>query len=258
MLGPYVSGPHEPSIVIVEDDPDLQALLVQSLALQGFRVEAAGSALELYRILGQRKVDAVIVDLGLPDLDGMEIARFLRQQTAIGIIAITANTAPDTRLRFFENGADLFFAKPIDCRELAVAARGLIQRLRATSTPAHPDAGVTAIPAPAPVPVPESRGPHWLVDNGGWTISAPGGQPMHLSAKEMRLVTILCRSPGEPVIREVLHDALGYANNLDGDRALEALVRRLRSKLKLVGDDTTPIQTVHGAGYLFSAPVVIR
>lgn len=258
MLGPSVSSPHEPSILIVEDDPDLQVLLVQSLALQGFRVEAIGSALELYRILGQRKVDAVILDLGLPDLDGMEIARFLRQQTAIGIIAITANTAPDTRLRFFENGADLFFAKPIDCRELAVAARGLIQRLRAISAPAYPDPAVTVKPVPAPTPVPESQEPHWLIDNGGWTISAPGGQPMHLSAKEMCLVTILCRSPGKPVLREVLYDALGYVNNLDGDRALEALVRRLRGKLKLARDDTTPIQTVHGSGYLFSAPVVIR
>lgn len=222
-----------------------------------------GSALELYRLLGLRTVNAVIVDLGLPDLDGVEITRFLRQQTGIGVIGITAAPSLEARLRFFESGADLFFAKPLDVRELAMAARGLILRLRAAgASHREPDpvrnvsVGASAR-APRP-PEPETKPPEWIIDERSWTVHAPNGGSAHLSAKEIRLAVTLCRSAGNAVTRDVLRGLLGYSDTLDGDRSLEALVRRIRAKLKSIDGEAMPIQTVHGSGYLFSAPVRLR
>ncbi|MDR3516483.1 MAG: response regulator transcription factor [Azospirillaceae bacterium] len=258
------------SLLIVEDDVDLSALLVECLTLLDFNVIAAASALELYQRLATAQVDAVVVDLGLPDLDGFTVSQFLRQHTRLGIIAVTAAASLENRLRFFECGADLFFSKPLDCRELAAAARGLIHRLRSTgATPAY--APMAMPPAPAPVKVaplppllpltPTNTGAvaeavsSWLVDSARWRVCLPGGGEVRLAAKEMQLLVALAREAGATVPRETLRRVLGYPKTDHGERSLEAVIRRLRAKLTEERTGTAPIQTVHGAGYLFSAPV---
>lgn len=253
------------SVVVVEDDPDFREPLVECLQLQGFQVRSAGSALQLYQQLGEQSVDAVIVDLGLPDLDGLSITKFLRHQTSIGIIAMTGDATPENRLRFFERGADLFFAKPLDCRELGAAARSLIQRLRGRN--GIPPAA--AMPPPDPAK-PASDGPaipdgtavassrRWIVDSERWTVSPPGGGAVRLAAKEMRLVSTLAQAAGSTISRDNLRLALGYANTELGEGSLDALIRRVRLKLRVAGAGSSPIQTVHGSGYVFSAPVLVK
>ncbi|MGQ9371667.1 response regulator transcription factor [Azospirillum sp. ST 5-10] len=257
------AGGGVPSLMVVEDDEDMRALLVESLQLQGIDVRAVGTALDLYRTLADSDVDAVIVDLGLPDLDGFNIASFLRQQTDLGVIAISANDSAETRRRFFECGADLFFAKPLDCRELAAAARGLIQRLRGPrsgiAAPPRladgPDCVLPAPPSPAPL---ESAEPPWLIDTTRLTITAPDGRTARLAAKEMRLVLTLSRMAGTPITRTALRDALEYPDSEHGERSLEALVHRVRNKLRPTGSGPSPILTVFGSGYQFAGHATVR
>ena len=120
--------------------------------------------------------------------------------------------------------------------------------------PAKPTSDGPAIPDGTAVP--SSR--RWIVDSEGWTVSPPGGVAVRLAAKEMRLVSTLAQAAGSTISRDNLRLALGYANTELGEGSLDALIRRVRLKLRVAGAGSSPIQTVHGSGYVFSAPVLVK
>ncbi|WP_044561876.1 response regulator transcription factor [Azospirillum sp. B4] len=233
-----------PRVVLVEDDVDLRELLAQCLSSQGLAVTTAGSGLELYRQIAKEPADIVILDIGLPDQDGYAIASFLRANTNMGLIILTARSRVDDRLKGFTSGADLYFVKPVDCRELAVATINLARRLSAA-----PDGGEGQT-----LPTTPSSDP-WVLDSARWSVHSPRGLPVRLTAKEFDLVVALTQDPGRAVDRTALLEMLDYANTVQGSRGLDALVSRLRRKIEAAVGEAFPIQTVHAKGYLFSAPI---
>ena len=225
-------------IILVEGDTGSRTALRGHLQDQGFDVEATGSPLEFYRAMATSSCDIAVVDADLADGTGLDILTWLRGMGNIGIIALSAGNGARSRIACFENGADLYFTKPVDGEELVHGLRNLLRRL------AH-----NGIDRAAPVAATH----WWFFDANHWTLQAPNGPSVKLSAVEAKFVRRLLVQTGAVVSRAELRGELGYGDDAVGDKNLDAVIRRLRRKIESATGSPAPIQTVHGQGYLFSA-----
>jgi len=231
-----------PRIILVEDDLELQSSLLEYLKLTGLNAVGAESAIKFYQLLNAGEFDIAIVDIGLPDQSGFEIAQYLRQNSNIGIIILTAKGSTEDRIQGYNSGCDLYFVKPVDCQELTAAIQSLYDRLNSKTEFRS-----------------EQNSAAWFLDATNWTMTPPAGKPFTLTGKELQFLSLLIDNNGNPVDRNELMLALGYDVNQYENRALDALVRRLRKKLaEADGDNKDPIKTIHAVGYCFSAPAQIK
>lgn len=236
-------------IILVEDDQDLRESLLEYLQLTGYQVDGAGSALEFYHHLARHPYAVAILDIGLPDQDGLMLAAYLRQNSRTRIIILSAHTGIDDRIKGYRSGADTYLVKPVDGRELAAAIDSQLQRDNSDqrrTTAASP----AADPLAAADAQPRRR---WFFAPSAWLLTTPGGARIELSGKEMELMTLLMRQPGEIVRREEILAQLYQRDDDHANRALESLVRRLRQKIA-DHDPDNPIKTCWGTGYCFSTP----
>ncbi len=224
-------------VVVVEDEEDLRAQVVDYLELSGFTVVGLGSAAELYRHLAVEPCDIIVLDLRLPDEDGLAIARHLRCRHHIGIIMMTARGATEHRVQGFEAGADVYMPKPVELRELAAAARNLGRRVAPGGTPTAP-----------------AKATDWAFDEPGFQIVAPNGAAVPLTATELSLMRLLIGAAGSVVPRGALLAAMGYDPGDPGNRNLDAAIRRLREKTKRATGQPLPVRTVQSIGYAFAVP----
>lgn len=238
-------------IVVVEDEASLRADLVEYLSACGHAVAGCGDGLELDAALADRPADIVILDVNLPGEDGFSIAKRLREQSEVGIIMLTARGVNVDRVVGLEIGADVYLVKPIELRELEAQVRTLARRIKAS--PPHAVAAVAATTAPAPV-----SAPGWIYDQVAWALLAPGGGALKLTANERVFLNLLVDRPGEPVSRADIFRALGKREWDVGDRSVDSMVRRLRAKGEEMLGRPLPIEAVHGTGYAFAAPVIVR
>ncbi len=228
-------------VIVVEDDPDLRESLVEGLTLSGHDTLGVGTGLEFYKALHEHSYSVAVLDVGLPDEDGYTLAEFARRKTAMGIIILTARGAIEERIRGYDSGADLYFVKPVDCRELAAAIGSLVLRQPAGTESASREG------APS--------GGGWRLDGNAWAMVTPGGTAVALTAKEFEFLRCLAVSPGETVARQDLTERLYGRYDEHTSRSLDSLVRRLRAKFPESGGETLPIKTAHAIGYCFSAPL---
>ncbi len=119
-----------PGILLVDDDVDLREAVGDYLRLAGFAVTGVATAAEFYRKLAAAEFELAMIDLGLPDQDGVSIASFVAERTTMGVIVFTGRRDTASRLSALRAGADLYFIKPVDSIELAAAARNLLRRVR--------------------------------------------------------------------------------------------------------------------------------
>ena len=220
-----------PRVLACEDDPVFRALLTFSfrkLGLPLFLVED-GNALDA--ALERVSPDILLLDLGLPGEDGLSIARRIRRRhPRLGIVMITGRGQLEDRLRGFREGADLYFVKPVDMRELEAAIRNLHRRL---------------------LPPPPVRG-SWSLQASRSTLETPSGVEVPLTHNEQLFMTRLLNQSGVAVERDALMVALGYAPDPHGAHRLETLVSRLRRKVKdQAPEEPLPVQARHGSGYAF-------
>ncbi|MBP2229049.1 DNA-binding response OmpR family regulator [Azospirillum agricola] len=230
--------------VLVEDDDDQRDALVVTLRQLGISVDGIGGVLDLYRQLLERSYDVAIVDLGLPDGDGRAVVRFLAEQSSMGVIILSSESDVEERIGGFSAGADLYFVKPVDCRELASAIRRLAARRSLGKVPAQ-------------VPANTDRSETWRLIPPLFQLVAPNGRDMMLTPKELLFVEAFAKQPGGIASRNSLIKHLGYPDDNTGSRRLEALIRRLRGKADEVLDYQMPIVTVYGLGYRFSQKLKI-
>ena len=226
-------------IILVEGDARSRATLRECLQREGFDVEAIGSPLEFYRSMATSSRDIAVVDADLADGAGLDILSWLRGMGNIGIIALSAGNEARNRIACFESGADLYFTKPVDGEELVHGLRNLLRRL------AHNGVERAASVTPS----------DWFFDTTHWRLQTPNGPSVKLSAVEAKFVRRLLVQTGAVVSRAELRAELGYADDAVGDKNLNAVIRRLRRKIESATGSPAPIQTVHGQGYLFSAPL---
>lgn len=220
-------------VLILEDDDLLRdRVLVPHLRQFGFQVEAIGRASDLDTKLQQQLPDIVVLDIGLPDLDGFEVARKLRAQVAgIGIVMLTARSEPHYQVRGLSEGADAYLAKPVDIDVLAATLYSLARRLQ---------------PASAVSIIDHS----WRLGADGWCLLSPGGAPVALSQLESRLLALLIETPNRIVSREALIQALTPNVHTYDPHRLDTLVHRIRKKVMRVLGTPFPLNAVPGQGYV--------
>lgn len=227
-------------LAVLEDDTELrEAILLPGLRDFGFEATGAGTAAELYRHMLRQRFDIVVLDIGLPDEDGVTVARHLRELSGVGIVMLTGNRGRRDHVRALEVGADAYLSKPVDMEVLAATLHSLRRRL---ANPQHGNAANDDTPATAVA---------WHLETDGWCLIAPNGTSLALTAPERQLLTSLIDAGGESVTRETLIAAL-CSNVYDFDpHRLEMLVYRLRRKSIDAGAGPLPLLTSRGAGYLF-------
>jgi two-component system phosphate regulon response regulator PhoB len=217
-------------VLIVDDDPDIRRLVGHHLTQAGFDVVAAENGREGLEMAFSRSPSLVVLDLMLPDLDGNEVCRTLREQLSeyIPILMLSARGEEIDRVLGFELGADDYVIKPFSPRELVLRVRSLLRRVGA------PQGDVISIGSV-------------LLDPGKRQCIVTG-TGVTLTAKEFDLVYELMRARGNVLTRSYLMDHIwGYHGDSDS-RTLDTHVRRLREKL---GSEGERIQTVRGVGYRY-------
>lgn len=233
-----MSMPVAARILIVDDDPDIRDLIAQQVGRGGFKTASAASLTEARRALEGETFDLVILDLTLPDGDGVDLCREVRlAHRAEAIIMLTARDASLDRVLGLELGADDYLTKPFEPRELMARIRNILRRRTEGS-----DAGAAKRYA--------IFGP-WKLDMVQRRLIASDGRLVMLSSAEYRLLERFIQRPHAVQSREAL---LPERRNLSPqDRAIDLQISRLRAKLAAPGDPL--ILTVRNEGYLFTADV---
>jgi two-component system OmpR family response regulator len=219
-------------IVIVEDNDELCAILVAGLRHFKHEVRGVGDGRALDAALREAPADVVILDIGLPGEDGIEIARRLRQGCNCGIVMLTARGRVDDRVLSYGIGADLYFVKPVDMRELDAALRSLGRRMFGTPPSA------------------------WRFNSRTSRLFTPGDREIPLTALECIVIRKLMETPGDNVSRKDIFAALDQPDDQYADKRLEALISRLRSKVRRSDPGfELPVCARHNIGYAFLAEV---
>ncbi len=226
-------------IVIVEDDPDVARIIEQVLGDFSFRTVWCRSAGDLLRRLRTLQPDLCIIDLGLPDMDGIEVMQRVRAQSACGIVILTGRAHVSDRVMGLELGADDYILKPFEPRELVARIRSILRRNDGT---AGADAKSRQIA--------EFSG--WRFNLGNNNLHAPNGTEHLLSTAEAELLKVFVNNPNRILQREQL---MGTRDVSPTDRNIDVRISRLRRKLEQDQDNPALIKTVYGAGYLFLGAV---
>ena len=226
-------------ILIVEDDEFVRQLVAAYLEKDGYRLSTAGSAKAMHESLDKTPIDLIILDLGLPDEDGLTLIRQLRTRSRVPIIVLTARLMRDDKITALEIGADDYVTKPVDPQELALRVANLLRR----SGPGRSD----------------DTAAHDILNFGGWSLDisanalrAPDGLDVELTRAEFDILTALARAPNRVLSRDFLLDAISRDGDAPSDRVIDVMISRLRKKL---GDNSRQpilIQTVMGRGYRLS------
>ncbi|MEQ9138563.1 MAG: response regulator transcription factor [Thalassobaculum sp.] len=230
------------TVAVVEDEQPIADLIARTLEEHGFRVECYGAGEPFLTALQHRVPSLCVLDLGLPDIDGISLLKRIREIAAVPVVILSARQHPSDRIVGLELGADDFVIKPFDPREVVARVRSVLRRA---------DAG----PRPADQDVPVARFAGWRFDAGALALTAPDGSSVELGAAEARLVQTFLEAPQRVLSREFLLTKAGSEDSFD--RSIDVRVSRLRKKLQGAGDgDRKPlIRTVYGAGYLLTCPV---
>ena len=219
-------------IIILEDEQVLREELADYLNSNGHQAAGVSTIAAFYHEYEMAGCDIAIIDLGLPDGDGLDVIAWLREQgSPIGIIVLTARGQNPVMVSGLELGADHFLVKPFRLNALLGVINALSRRLDMTS----PDG--------------------WTLNISRRELISPAGNAVPLSARDYAIMRALVEDAGETVTRKALVEALGGDYTRFDQRRLDTQMRRLRKKVFDQTQIELPVNTVHSIGYVFSAPV---
>ena len=223
-------------ILVVEDEDALRTDLVEFLTAKGYAASGTATVAETLACLRTTVFDAVILDIGLPDGDGLQILTHIRQRDLpCQVVILTADGEPDARVKGLEEGADAYLVKRATLREIEATLRSVLRRHLPMSPTAH-------------------NSPRWTFDRTGWRLVAPNGLAVRLSGSEVALLSALADSWGTACPRERIAFAIeNIGSHAESLRNLDALVRRLRRKTTSATGLEMPIRMVYGTGYMLTA-----
>ncbi|MFC4452564.1 response regulator transcription factor [Deinococcus sonorensis] len=220
------------TILIVEDEPRLADILEQYLRREGYHTERAGSGLRALELWRAARPALLLLDLMLPEMDGLEVARRVRAESEVPIIMLTARDEEVDRLVGLGIGADDYVVKPYSPREVVARVRAVLRRAQGSA------------PQPTRFQVGELR-----LDLAAFEAHC-GPEPLDLTVAELRLLSALAREEGHVRTRTELLSALGGLERGTDERAVDAHVKNLRRKLGSCG---AQLETVRGVGYRLRA-----
>ena len=241
--------------VVVEDDRDIGDLISGLLGKAGFDVTIARTGVDALTVIREQRPDLVTLDLTLPDIDGVEVCRQIRQVSDCYVIVVSARTGELDRLVGLEVGADDYLVKPFSMRELQARVAALFRRPRAQQAP-RPE--VLAAPAPAAVEAPsapadtDAQGCSDLTLNHGAREVLVSGEEIELTRTEFDLLAHLVNNPGVVVPREDLLRAVWDTQFVpDSTHVVDVHLANLRRKLRGAASDNQWIRTIRGVGFRF-------
>lgn len=228
-------------ILVVEDSPDVHALLTETLQAEGHEVRGARDGLEARALLAtdapgtESGPELVVLDLMLPHVDGSVLLAEIRRASAVPVLVLSAKDAVFTKVDLLRLGADDYVTKPFDLVELVARIEVLLRRTSSTATPQQPltYGDLTLDPATARVTI--------------------GGAEPSLTATELRILQLLMEQPGQVFSRPRIYEAVWEEPFVGDDAAVKTHVSNLRAKLREAAPALDPIETVWGLGYRLRA-----
>ncbi len=218
-------------ILVIDDDADIRRLVRDYLEHAGFEVLVAADGTAAGVLVASRRPDLIVLDLGLPGIDGLDVTRSLRRTSAVPIIMLTARADESDRLVGLELGADDYVTKPFSPKELVARVRAVLRRTESAAMPAE------------------------VVRVGDLELDLPrrrttvAGHRVELTPTEFEVLTTLAREPGRVFTRAQLLDAVHGVAFESYERAIDAHVKNIRRKIEDDPRDPRRLQTVFGVGY---------
>jgi DNA-binding response OmpR family regulator len=229
------------TILVVDDDPVVRDVVVRYLQRDGYRTLEADDGAAARVLIEETRPDLVVLDVMLPEVNGLELCRWIRSTTEIAVILLTARGEEADRIVGLELGADDYVVKPFSPRELVARVRTVLRR---------------SIPPTGPV----TTTPSERITGGDLEIDAEtrevtrAGKPVELTAREFDLLYCLARHPKVVFSRsQLLAQVWGYDNGIGvGEGTVTVHIRRLREKIEEDPSHPSVLQTVWGVGYRFT------
>lgn len=231
------------SIVIVEDNIDVAQTVIRCLEAAGYDPMHCVRGQELKRYLDKQTPALCIIDLGLPDGDGLDLVRKLQAYSDVAIIILTGRGDSTDRVIGLEVGADDYIVKPFEPRELVARVKAVLRRTKQRDT------------STARGPSRTARFANWTYSADTHSLSSEDGKTLTISAAEARLLSVFLNAPKRILSREQLLELTSSEELSSFDRAIDVRISRLRRKIEATSEDPQLIKTVYGAGYLFAPSV---
>jgi hemerythrin-like metal-binding protein len=226
-------------IAVAEGDADLREEIIFFLTHVGHRAVGCANGAALNKHMAASGSDVLIIDLGLPDIDGLDLLDRYGGRPDVAIVMLTAHGDTEDRIAGYQRGADAYLAKPVDMRELVAVVDHVAQRL-------YPPAA--------------SAAHAWRYSASRWVLVSPEDIAVTLTEQQAEMVQLFARAGRRVLTRKEIIQAMGWENgpahNSHNDERIESCLSRLRHKLDEVGFNPTPIKTIRGVGYAFRAPLV--
>ncbi|WP_035054586.1 two-component system response regulator CreB [Andreprevotia chitinilytica] len=226
-----------PRILLLEDEAAIADTLIFALSREGFTVHWHSLASEAEVALAAGGVDLLILDVGLPDANGLDVLKRLRRTSELPVLMLTARADEVDRIVGLELGADDYVVKPFSPREVAARVKTILKRVKPAATT-----------APAPTN-------HFEHDAAGRRVRYHGAW-LVLTPSEYRVLILLLAQPGRIFSRAQLLDALGEAAEDSFERTIDSHIKSLRAKLREITPAQDPIETHRGFGYALSADLL--
>ena len=237
-----MSEPTLPHVLVVDDDREIRDLLGRFLTKHGMRVTTARDGAEMFKALGERGIDIVVLDVMLPGEDGLALCRRLRNESSLPVIMLTAMGEDTDRIIGLEMGSDDYITKPFNPRELLARIKAVLRRAKQLP-PAAPPSGEALV------------FDGWSLEVASRRLVAPDGREVALSTGEHDLLYAFLTHPRRVLSRDQLLDLARGRAAAPFDRSIDIQVMRLRRKIEPDPKNPELIKTVRSGGYIFT-PVV--
>ena len=221
-------------ILIVDDDPDIALIIKDNMELDGYQVEVSSNGKKALATLNDQRFDLVMLDLSLPDIDGIQVCRRIREKSDVPIIMLTARDRITDKVLGFECGADDYVVKPFDYLELAARVKACLRRTNRSNSCSN------------------------LIQAGNLKIDVTGnkvckaGVVVNLTKTEFAILVLLASNPGMVFDRTTIRERVWSSSDLYSDsRAIDVHIQHLRSKIEDKPSSPKYIRTVQGVGYIF-------
>ena len=218
-------------ILVVEDEPAIVDNITYALETEGLEVVSSSTGQGALELLEQKSVDLIVLDVGLPDMNGFDLCKEIRKSSAVPVIFLTARSEEVDRVLGLEIGGDDYVVKPFSPRELAARVRAVLRRRPGAENGTPPAASST-----------------FVIDHNRMIISY-FGNPLDLSRYEFRILEVFLNRPGWVYSREQLMDQVWDEPDASLDRTVDTHIKTLRAKLRAVKPELDPIRTHRGLGY---------
>jgi DNA-binding response OmpR family regulator len=241
----HQSSTTRPTVLILEDDKATLEEVEETLIDGGFDTLSAGNMQEFKDLGKQHIIDFFLIDLNLPDGNGLTLAKEIRAESDVGIIIVSGKSSEIDRVVGLEVGADDYITKPFSSRELLARVQSVLRRTQKSTWPRTASGSEEGV----------AEFLDWTLDLGSRHLRLQDGTGVELTTAEYDLLKAFVESPNRVLSRDFLLDQLHGLDWAGYDRGIDGLVSRLRRKIQQPLQPEPLIKTVRGVGYMFTASV---